>query len=149
MFGKSLVTNKIEVFITWSHPPFCVLIYPHLYLLILWVIIELYVINTFPTITFSYRSTRNSFFTTFAFATRIRAVVIFNCVIIMAPKLYLTETSPPVRSILITAAALGLELDKQEVDVLQKEHLTPEFIKVRPLLNLQVVPSLCFRHILL
>lgn len=49
----------------------------------------------------------------------------------MAPKLYLTEASPPVRSVLITAAAIGLELEKQEVDILKGENLTPEFIKVR------------------
>lgn len=48
----------------------------------------------------------------------------------MAPKLYVTETSPPVRSVLITAAAIGLELEKHELDVLSGAHLTPEFLKV-------------------
>lgn len=49
----------------------------------------------------------------------------------MAPKLYLYEVGAPSRSILITAAAIGLELEKQVVDILKKEQLAPEFVKVR------------------
>lgn len=49
----------------------------------------------------------------------------------MAPKLYLVEMSPPVRSVLITAAAIGLELEKQEIDISKEEHLKPEFLEVR------------------
>lgn len=48
----------------------------------------------------------------------------------MAPKLYVAETSPPVRSVLITAAAIGLELEKQEVDIPKGENLTPEYLEV-------------------
>lgn len=49
----------------------------------------------------------------------------------MAPKLYLAEPSPVVRSVLITAAAIGLELEKHELDLFKGEQLTPEFLKVR------------------
>lgn len=48
----------------------------------------------------------------------------------MTPKLYLVERSPPVRSVLIVADAIGLELEKQELDMENGEHLTPEFLKV-------------------
>lgn len=52
----------------------------------------------------------------------------------MAPKLYYSELSAPARSVLVTAAAIGLELEKQEVDLSKGEHLTPEFLKVNILL---------------
>lgn len=48
----------------------------------------------------------------------------------MAPKLYVAEASPPVRSVLITSAAIGLELEKQEVDIPKGENLTPEYLEV-------------------
>lgn len=50
----------------------------------------------------------------------------------MAPKLYMTPGSPPVRSVLMTAASLGIELQTQDLDVLKGEHLKPEFLKVTP-----------------
>lgn len=46
------------------------------------------------------------------------------------PKLYLSEPSAPVRSVLITAAAIGLELDKHEIDLMKGEHLTQDFLQV-------------------
>lgn len=48
----------------------------------------------------------------------------------MAPKLYLHEASPAVRSVLITASAIGLELEKIKVDLLNGEQMKPEFLKV-------------------
>lgn len=56
----------------------------------------------------------------------------------MAPKLYMTELSPPVRSVLITAAALGVELEKQYLDLLKKEQLSPDFLKVSTALNSEI-----------
>lgn len=53
----------------------------------------------------------------------------------MTPKLYVAAPSPPARSVLITAAAIGLELEKQDINVLKGEHLTPEFIKVSLILG--------------
>lgn len=49
----------------------------------------------------------------------------------MAPKLYYIPISPPVRAVLMTANAVGIDLDLQKVDLFAKEHLNPEFIKVR------------------
>lgn len=48
----------------------------------------------------------------------------------MAEKLYMTPTSPPVRAVLCTAKALGVELELIEVNLLEAEHMTPEYIKV-------------------
>lgn len=48
----------------------------------------------------------------------------------MAPKLYVHEASPPVRAVLITAAAIGLELDKEFIDILSGAQLKPEYVKV-------------------
>lgn len=48
----------------------------------------------------------------------------------MAPKLYVYGTSPGVRAVLITATAIGLELDIEEIDLLTGEQLKPEFLKV-------------------
>lgn len=50
----------------------------------------------------------------------------------MAPKLYMHEGSGPVRSVLVTAAAIGLDLEKEIVDLSQGEHLKPEYLKVIP-----------------
>lgn len=38
--------------------------------------------------------------------------------------------SPPSRACLMTAAALGIELEQKSVDLLSFEHMKPEFIKV-------------------
>ncbi|KAF5290821.1 hypothetical protein FQA39_LY14583 [Lamprigera yunnana] len=50
----------------------------------------------------------------------------------MAPKLYCIDGSPPVRSVYLTAAALGLKLDLHPIKFLEKEHLGPEFVKLNP-----------------
>lgn len=46
------------------------------------------------------------------------------------PILYYIIVSPPARACLLTAKALGIELELKEVNLLNGEHLTPEFIKV-------------------
>ncbi|EDW36411.1 GL17783 [Drosophila persimilis] len=48
------------------------------------------------------------------------------------PVLYYTPRSPPCRAVLLTAAALGLELDLRAVNVKAGEHLTAEFLKLNP-----------------
>lgn len=49
----------------------------------------------------------------------------------MAPiKLYYSELSPPSRAVLLTAKALGLELDLKEINLAAGEHLKPAFLKV-------------------
>lgn len=48
----------------------------------------------------------------------------------MAPTLYSLELSPPVRSVLLTAKAIGLDLNIQNVDLGKKEQMTPEFLEV-------------------
>ncbi|KAF2901363.1 hypothetical protein ILUMI_04821 [Ignelater luminosus] len=50
----------------------------------------------------------------------------------MAPKLYMFDGSPAVRAVLITAKALGIELDLHRIDYLKQEHLSPEFLKLNP-----------------
>lgn len=46
------------------------------------------------------------------------------------PVLYYVLLSPPCRSVLLTAAALGVELELKEIDLLGLEHLKPEFVEV-------------------
>lgn len=48
----------------------------------------------------------------------------------MAPVLYAMDISPPVRSVLLTAASLGVHLNVKVIDLLKKEQLDPEFKKV-------------------
>lgn len=48
----------------------------------------------------------------------------------MAPKLYCTILSPAVRSVLLCAKALDLELELKEVNLATGEHLTPAYLKV-------------------
>lgn len=48
----------------------------------------------------------------------------------MAPKLYLDELSGPARSVLMTAATLGIELKKVHLDIVKGDQLSEEFIKV-------------------
>lgn len=48
----------------------------------------------------------------------------------MAPKLYMTEICPCVRAVLLTARALKVTLELEEVDFSNKEHLTSTFLKV-------------------
>lgn len=46
------------------------------------------------------------------------------------PILYMHPVSPPSRAVLMTAAALGIELEQKSVDLLSFEHKKPEFLKV-------------------
>ncbi len=43
---------------------------------------------------------------------------------------YYTPISPPSRTVLLVAKAIGIELVLKDVDLLKGEHLTPEFLKV-------------------
>lgn len=55
-------------------------------------------------------------------------------------KLYHNEMSPPSRAVLLTAKALEIEVETQEVDLESQENLTPEFLEVgRSLLSARVV----------
>ncbi|KAH8331781.1 hypothetical protein KR074_011535 [Drosophila pseudoananassae] len=53
--------------------------------------------------------------------------------------LYGIDGSPPVRSVLLTLNALGLDFEYKIVNLLEKEHLKPEFLKINPL---HTVPAL-------
>ncbi|EAT40304.1 AAEL007951-PA [Aedes aegypti] len=46
--------------------------------------------------------------------------------------LYTLHVSPPCRAVELCAKALGLELEQKTVNLLTKEHLTPEFMKMNP-----------------
>lgn len=48
----------------------------------------------------------------------------------MPITLYMTPISPPARSVLLTAAALGIELENKILDLANKEQLKPEYLKV-------------------
>ncbi|GLV42297.1 Glutathione S transferase E12 [Carabus blaptoides fortunei] len=48
----------------------------------------------------------------------------------MARVLYCVGLSPPVRAVLLTARALGIELEKKEINLQNGDHLTPEYLKV-------------------
>lgn len=50
----------------------------------------------------------------------------------MAPKLFANDMNPGVRAVLMTAKALGVELDIQEVSVYCKEHVDQELLKINP-----------------
>ncbi|EDV91596.1 glutathione S-transferase 1-1 [Drosophila grimshawi] len=45
---------------------------------------------------------------------------------------YYSPASPPCRSVLMTAAALGVKLNKKLVNTSEQQHLTPEFLKINP-----------------
>lgn len=49
----------------------------------------------------------------------------------MAPRLYVFRGSPVVRAVMITAKALGIELELHEVDFFKEEHLSPAYLKVK------------------
>lgn len=49
----------------------------------------------------------------------------------MKPKLYIFDGSPAVRAAMITAKALGIELELQRIDYLKQEHLSSAFLKVK------------------
>ncbi|KAH8279047.1 hypothetical protein KR026_000135 [Drosophila bipectinata] len=53
--------------------------------------------------------------------------------------LYGIDGSPPVRSVLLTLNALGLDYEYKIVNLLEKEHLKPDFLKINPL---HTVPAL-------
>ena len=46
------------------------------------------------------------------------------------PILYSSTISPPVRSVKLVAAAIGLELDVKEISLAAKEHLKEDYLKV-------------------
>uniref|UniRef100_A0A0K8VWZ4 Glutathione S-transferase 1 n=2 Tax=Bactrocera latifrons TaxID=174628 RepID=A0A0K8VWZ4_BACLA len=48
------------------------------------------------------------------------------------PVLYYTLRSPPCRAVLLTAAAIGLELELRLTNLKERDHLTPEFLKLNP-----------------
>lgn len=45
------------------------------------------------------------------------------------PTLYMTELSPPVRSVLMTAYILGLPLYKKEINLISGEQRTQEYLR--------------------
>uniref|UniRef100_A0A1B6GEQ0 Uncharacterized protein n=1 Tax=Cuerna arida TaxID=1464854 RepID=A0A1B6GEQ0_9HEMI len=53
--------------------------------------------------------------------------------------LYYASGSAPCRSVLMLAKALGIELNLNELNLMKKEHLKPEFVKINPQHN---VPTL-------
>ena len=46
------------------------------------------------------------------------------------PIVYVTDGSAPSRAVLLTAAALGVEVEVRQIDLLNGEQYTPEFVKV-------------------
>ncbi|KAF5270028.1 hypothetical protein FQR65_LT05827 [Abscondita terminalis] len=50
----------------------------------------------------------------------------------MVLKLYKFDASPPVRAVFLTAAALGLELELVDVDLLNKDQMNIEYIEKNP-----------------
>ncbi|KAF2902737.1 hypothetical protein ILUMI_03445 [Ignelater luminosus] len=48
------------------------------------------------------------------------------------PKLYMFDASPPSRSVLLTAKALGITLDLIRLNLTKADHLTPEYLKMNP-----------------
>jgi glutathione S-transferase len=48
----------------------------------------------------------------------------------MPLDLYYHIASPPCRSVMLLAKTLGLQLNLKKVDLLNKEQLSPEFLKV-------------------
>lgn len=57
----------------------------------------------------------------------------------MAPIIYGFKGSPPVRASLMTIAALGIDVEFQEVNTVNGDHLKPEYLELNPL---HTVPSL-------
>ncbi|CAG2106888.1 unnamed protein product, partial [Medioppia subpectinata] len=50
----------------------------------------------------------------------------------MAPTLYLSRRSPPCRTVLFVAKLLNVELEEVELDMRNKAHLKPDFLKLNP-----------------
>nr|WCC58233.1 glutathione S-transferase [Pharsalia antennata] len=57
----------------------------------------------------------------------------------MAPVIYGFKGSPPVRASLLTIAALGLDVEFEEVSTANGDHLKPEYLQLNPL---HTVPTL-------
>ncbi|XP_067634327.1 glutathione S-transferase 1 [Eurosta solidaginis] len=55
------------------------------------------------------------------------------------PVLYYSLRSPPSRGVLLTAAAIGLELDLRSTNLIAKEHMTAKFLKLNPLHTIPVL----------
>ncbi|KAJ8924954.1 hypothetical protein NQ315_001119 [Exocentrus adspersus] len=70
----------------------------------------------------------------------------------MAPILYGIEASPPVRACFITIEALGIDVKYKEVNLLEGEHLKPEFLKINPLHTVPTLQdgdfSICDSHVI-
>lgn len=47
----------------------------------------------------------------------------------MAPILYYVDACPPVRAVLMTAKAIGLELELREINLAAGDHLKEEYLK--------------------
>ncbi|XP_073952276.1 glutathione S transferase D11 isoform X1 [Choristoneura fumiferana] len=47
-------------------------------------------------------------------------------------KLYYLPPSPPCRSVMLLAKVLGLELDLELTNILEGQHMTPEYLKMNP-----------------
>lgn len=60
----------------------------------------------------------------------------------MTIDLYYLPASSPCRSVLLTANAVGVQLNLKFLDLFKGEHLTPEFLKVRNLTSITIVYNL-------
>src|SRR6478609_1220541 len=47
-------------------------------------------------------------------------------------KIYLNKLSPNVRRVMLTAAALGIELEEQTIDFAKGQHKSPEYVALNP-----------------
>lgn len=50
---------------------------------------------------------------------------------ISKPILYCDNRSPPVRSVLLLVEELKLDIEIKNIDLFKKEHLTPDYLKVK------------------
>lgn len=50
----------------------------------------------------------------------------------MPLDLYYHPMSPPCRAVMLTARAMGVDLNLKKLDVLGGEHLKPEFVAINP-----------------
>jgi hypothetical protein len=48
----------------------------------------------------------------------------------MTIDLYFMNISPPCRAVLMTAKHLNIEFNEKQIDLLNGEHLSPQFVKV-------------------